>query len=173
MGWKYIKGTEKDFENAPNNALQCISSDKGFKDHLVGWLTSDNMLVGLNGYKEEFTGLYGYRKFVNAERVWEEEKEVETPSMNKKNDISEPAFLPAEQEVEVWNGNGIPPTGTICKLKAPKEFYTHDGAILFPIGTMLEVGGVVHFKQEGEMIAVKIKGTSCRDTVHLKMLMPC
>lgn len=169
MGWKYIKGTEKDFKNAPENAIQCISSDKGSEDHLVGWLTSDKMLVGLNGYKEEFTGLYGYRKFVSAERVLEEE----TQSLNKQINISEPAFLPVEQETETWDGSGIPPAGSICKLKVPKEFYTHDGATLFPIGTILEVGGVVNFKEEGEMIAVKIKGTSCRDTVLLKMLMPC
>lgn len=172
MGWKYIKGSEKDFEKSPQNAIKCISSDKGYKDHLVGWLTSDNMLIGLNGYKEEFKGLYGHRNFVTAERVWDEESEsqqaVESIDIVK----SEPIFLPVDQDLEKWNGKGIPLTGTICKLKVEKEFYTHDGATLFPVGTQVEVGGVVNFKAEGEMIAVKIKGTSCRDTIPLNALMP-
>lgn len=165
MGWKYIKGTEKAFDKAPKNAIKRIESDKGGSDHLVGWL-ADGMLIGINGYKENFNGSYGYRNFVTAERVWVEE--------DKKTNIfnSEPIFLPVEQEKMAWNGSGIPPVGTICQLKIATEFYTQDGKTLFPVGTLVEVGGIVNFKSEYEMVAVKIKGTSCRDAVLPEVLTP-
>lgn len=90
MGWKYIKGSEKDFKGAPENAIERIESDKGSKDHLVGWLVGD-MLVGINGYKEKFQGLYGYRNFVTAQREYVDE--VVSEPLKKYN----PIFLPYEE----------------------------------------------------------------------------
>ena len=65
--WKYLKGSEKDFEGAPEWATECVWNDKGGESFCY-WLSTKLKRVSFNGLVVEWDGEYGWRNYVKAQR---------------------------------------------------------------------------------------------------------
>lgn len=48
-------------------------------------------------------------------------------------------------ESPTWNGEGLPPVGTVCELRSPVLLADDEKAEIFPAGTTVEVGGHAMF----------------------------
>ncbi len=81
--WKYIKGSEKDFEGA-QDWVTCVSQgthSKVFYDQVIGKGRWKNKAFGNEGY-DSTGGL---------------------------------PIIAQRELIEVWNGEGLPPVGTVCE----------------------------------------------------------
>lgn len=66
--WEYVKGSEADFEGAPEWATECVWSDKG-SEHFVYWLDKMTCRIQSPYFSEtKFNGVYGWANYVKAAR---------------------------------------------------------------------------------------------------------
>lgn len=85
--WKYIKGSEKDFEGAPD------------------WATIRTFTGGCAFFAEGHTkGLRVYDIARKSNFIIKDEI-----------DISSITTIAQRELIEVWNGEGLPPVGTVCQ----------------------------------------------------------
>lgn len=92
MKYEIIKGSEKDFEGAPEWATECVWNDKG-SESFCYWLNpktktifNPNWHIKPDCWNEE----YGWRNYIKAER----------------RPITEP----------IWDGETLPPLGVACEV---------------------------------------------------------
>jgi len=116
MKYEIIKGSEKDFEGAPEWATECVWNDKG-SESFSYWLNpKENKMLArwMNGSPDIWAGIYGHRNYIKAER-----RPITEPVVN-------------QQLTTEWGEDGLPPVGCICEFKA------EDGS--WGVGTILCVG---------------------------------
>lgn len=111
MKYEYLKGSEKDFEGAPEWATYLAELAK---NKSIAWVSSDD-----NKYKYKFdstnsqSGMSFEGKFINF--MWEDRIEI----IAERRKITEPS----------WDGVGLPPVGCECEFTfGPYEPDEFDGS---------------------------------------------
>lgn len=91
MKYEITKGSEKDFDGAPEWATECVWNDKG-SESFCYWLNPKTKTIFNPNWHSKpdcWNEEYGWRNYIKAER----------------RPITEP----------VWDGEGLPPVGIECK----------------------------------------------------------
>lgn len=94
MKYEIIKGSEKDFDGAPEWATECVWNDKAGESFSYWLNPKENKMLApwMNGSPDIWAGIYGHRNYIKAER----------------RPITEP----------VWDGEGLMPSvGMKCLAK--------------------------------------------------------
>ena len=105
MKWEILKGSEKDFEGAPEWAT--ISYKYGCSD-LIRFCNGWNHGCKFSGMREEMTRHYGITDLSKYE-VIAERLPIAEPVVNK-------------QLTTEWSGEGLPPVGVECEMLWNKEW---------------------------------------------------
>lgn len=105
--WKYIKGSEKDFEGAPDWATKLIEGINIKEKSFIGEIEGVIQIVDIGSRRFEKFNI-GYKHKIIAHR----------------------------ELIEVWDGEGLPPVGTICEYRFSNVNYNVD----FSEGTVIAYG---------------------------------
>lgn len=101
MKYEYLKGSEKDFEGAPEWATECVWNDKG-SESFCYWLNPKTKTIFNPNWHSKpdcWNEEYGWRNYIKAER-----RPITEPVVN-------------QQLTTEWDGEGLPPAGVECQVK--------------------------------------------------------
>lgn len=102
MKYEITKGSEKDFEGAPDWATECVWNDKG-SESFCYWLNPKTKTIFNPNWHSKpdcWNEEYGWRNYIKAER-----RQITEPVVN-------------QQLTTEFDSDGLPPVGAMCRYRA-------------------------------------------------------